>query len=94
MQKTIYACDQCETEIGENKHLSLVMAASESCGVALPPNIPKGVRDSDILPSEMGGQPTRTYWQVATKGVRGRFLHFCNAQCLMRYFSKLLRETK
>lgn len=37
MQKIIYHCDQCEKEIGNNKHLSIVLAHSDACGVANPP---------------------------------------------------------
>lgn len=39
MQKTIYTCDQCEKEIGNKRHITLVMAANMvASGIAVPPS--------------------------------------------------------
>lgn len=93
MQKTIYECDECKKYIGEKKHLSLIFAGSEHCGVAMPPNLPAHVDPANgAIHKDEKGKITHNYWIVNTKGIKGRFFHFCNAQCLQRYFSKRMKE--
>lgn len=41
MQKTIYTCDQDGKEIGSKKHISMVFAAHQASGIAVPPKAPQ-----------------------------------------------------
>lgn len=43
-QHTLYKCDQCKKEIGDNPHISLVIANHvNASGIALPPNAERGI---------------------------------------------------
>lgn len=79
MQQVVYKCDQCKKEVGENKHISLRF--SNESGIATPP---------DVLPQPDGAMRNRS-WRVEA-GLQGKFTHFCNAQCLQRYFSALMKS--
>ena len=80
MRQTVYKCDQCEKEIGNKKHVSL--ACGQYSGVAVPPKEVIGIASVN-----MGS------WQVKSS-LQGKFMHFCNGQCIARFFSDLIKSTK
>lgn len=76
MQKTAYTCDECSKEFGEKKHLTFSFGSHS--GVANPP-------------TKTGKSDGRDYWQTEPT-INGKFMHFCNGQCIGRYFTKLMAK--
>lgn len=90
MRQTVYKCDQCTKEIGEKKHISIQFA--EYSGIAVPPSGYRPVKnfekkDESFLVQGYGS------WTIQNS-LRGRFMHFCNAVCLQRFFSSLMAKAK
>ena len=77
MRQTVYKCDECKKEIGEKRHISLQYG--QYSGIAIP---------SHPIPYT---SPNVVRWSVEG-GIKGTFAHFCNAQCLQRFFSVLMKK--
>lgn len=92
MQKTIYTCDNCEKAFGEKRHLSL--SFGRFSGVALPPgDLPRGEEKSaNEVVDEKIREDYMPRWKVVRTDIQGRLYHFCNAVCLQRFFSSLMRR--
>jgi len=76
--RSIYECDECKKEIGENHHISLMLniahhSNNNANGIAMPPTEHRG-------------------WKM--KGFKTNFIHFCNGSCAKKFFDKHLKEAK
>lgn len=82
MQKTVYLCDACDKDLGNNKNFSLNLGRFS--GVALPPD------PVDPVEEYLKGFG-RNRWTVHGN-LSGKFLHFCTVKCLTKYFSALFKQ--
>lgn len=81
MRKTVYKCDQCNTEFGDKKHISL--SFSSYSGIAIPPSTDEMVKFTKGFGN---------VWTVK-ESLNGKFMHFCNGQCISRFFGALMKKS-
>lgn len=89
MRKTTYHCDHCLKEIGKKKHISL--SFGDYSGIAVPPPDPIKPLSPDFVPLKIFGLSQG--WTVQ-ESIQGKFMHFCNGQCIGNYFRNLLAMVK